>query len=251
MSNGEQDRYRLIFEHALEAIFIAQDQVVKFFNRQTEVLTGYSRDEIPATPFITVIHLDDRRLVYERHQKRLAGAQAPDVYSFRVVTKQGTIRWVELKVVPILWEGKPATLNFMADISDRKRVEDALRESEASYRHIFENAAEGIFQTSTEGRLLRANPAFARMFGYGSSGEIEAAITDIGAQLYADPAVRKGFIARLLAEGTVKRFEVEAVRKNGEHFWVSINCRVLRDERGNFTGVEGTNIEIPGPTPAK
>lgn len=249
MSNGEQDRYRLIFEHALEAIFIAQDQVVKFFNRQTEVLTGYSQEEIPVTPFITVIHLDDRRLVYERHQKRLAGGQAPDVYSFRVVTKQGTIRWVELKVVPILWEGKPATLNFMADISDRKQAEEALRESEARYRHIFENAAEGIFQTTAEGRLVRANPAFAKMFGYGSSAEIEAAVTDIGTQLYADPATRRELIAKLLAEGSVKRFAAEAVRKNGERLWVSINCRVLRDERGNFTGVEGTNIEIPGPTP--
>lgn len=251
MSNGEQDRYRLIFEHALEAIFIAQDQVVKFFNRQTEVLTGYSREEIPATPFISVIHLDDRRLVYERHQKRLAGGQAPDVYSFRVVTKQGTIRWVELKVVPILWEGKPATLNFMADISDRKRAEEALRESEASYRHLFENAAEGIFQTTAEGKLVRANPAFARIFGYSSPAEIEAAVTDIGAQLYADPAARKEFLARLLAEGTVRRYAVEAVRKNGERFWVSINCRVLRDERGNFAGVEGTNVEIPAPTRAK
>lgn len=249
MSNGEQDRYRLVFEHAMEAIFIAQDQVIKFANHQTELLTGYDEKEVLTIPFISVIHLDDRRLVYERHQKRVAGGQAPDVYSFRVITKQGEVRWVELKVVPVMWEGKPATLNFMADISDRKRAEEALKESETRYRHIFENAAEGIFQTTAEGRLVRANPAFARMFGYGSSAEVEAAVTNIGEQLYADPAARKEFITRLLAEGTVRRFEVEAVRKNGEHFWVSVNARALRDDRGNFTGVEGTDVEIPGPTP--
>src|SRR5215813_154376 len=80
------------------------------------------------------------------------------------------------------------------EIAERQRVEHELRQAEAKYRSIFENAVEGIFQTSSDGRYLSANPALARIYGYDSPDELMAGIHDINRQLYVEPTRRAEFV---------------------------------------------------------
>ena len=134
------------------------------------------------------------------------------------------------------------------DITERKRVEEALRESEEKYRNLFENAVEGIFRTTPEGRFLIANPALARIYGYDSPEEMIESITDLAGQVYADPEERQAFTRAMEEEGEVKGYELQLKRKDGSGLWVSMNARVVRDEAGEILYYEGLAEDI---TPRK
>jgi PAS domain S-box-containing protein len=118
------EKYRLVVENAQEAIFIEAGGTFKFANSQATILTGYSQEELTSRPFTEFIHPDDRQLVVERGDRRLTGLEESGPYTFRAIVKSGDTRWVELSAVLITWEGRPATLNFLTDITDRKRLEE-------------------------------------------------------------------------------------------------------------------------------
>jgi len=120
----------------------------------------------------------------------------------------------------------------------------ALRASEAKYREIFENAVEGLFQTTPEGRYASANPALAHVLGYGSPAELMAEVKDVRSQVYADPADRDEFL-RLLGEfGEVRSFEIMLRRRDGTLRWCSINARAVRGPDGALALIEGTAQDI-------
>jgi len=124
------------------------------------------------------------------------------------------------------------------------RSERVLRTSEQRYRSLFENAIEGIYQTTVEGRYIQVNPSFARMFGFDSPEEMKHAIKDIGKQLYVHPGDRERLKKLLKKHGHIENFEAELFRKNGETFWVLINAHLVFDQSGNVICIEGTNIDI-------
>jgi len=117
-------------------------------------------------------------------------------------------------------------------------------QSEKKYRNIFENAIEGIYQATTEGRFITANAALAQMAGYGSPEEFIESIKDIGTQLYVHPEDRKRFLKIRDEKGFVSSFEVEFYKKDGSKFWVVINARTVKDERGNIIYNEGLIEDI-------
>ncbi|MEW6141132.1 MAG: PAS domain S-box protein [Thermodesulfobacteriota bacterium] len=121
-----EEQYRLVVENASEAILVAQDGLMKFVNPRVEQLTGYSRNELLSTPFLEFIHPADRELVASRHQRRLRNEPAPHKYQFRVVNKSGSIHWVEINAILVEWDGRPATLNFLEDVTARRRMEEEL-----------------------------------------------------------------------------------------------------------------------------
>jgi len=119
----KEEKYRTVVENANESICVVQDWELKFVNPKTVTLSGYSIEEFKNKPFHEFIHPDDRDLVMEQHRKRMAGEEAPEFYTFRIVHKNGEILWVEVKPVLITWENRQATLNFMSDVTERKLVE--------------------------------------------------------------------------------------------------------------------------------
>jgi PAS domain S-box-containing protein len=129
------------------------------------------------------------------------------------------------------------------NISDRKRAEEDIRKAEEKYRSIFENAIEGISQTTPEGRCITVNPAFAGMFGFASPEEMLAQVTDID-QLYVNQADRERINNVLSTQGYLKGFEVERRRKDGTRLWNSMNTRSVRDSNGAILYFEGTNVDI-------
>jgi PAS domain S-box-containing protein len=138
-------------------------------------------------------------------------------------------------------DGKPYGLcGITTDITQRKRTEDALRQSEERYRSIFENAVEGIFQKTLDGKFIAVNPALARMYGYDSPDDMIATITDTASQLYVDPGRRHEFIRLMQARENVTGFEAQVYRKDGSIIWISQNVRARRDQAGMLVGYEGT-----------
>ena len=131
-----EENYRNLFENANEAIFIAENGKIVFLNPITTIISGYSTEELIGNPFIEFIHPDDRDMVIDLHVRRMKGEELPHIYHFRIIHRDGNVRWVELNAVLINWKGKAATLNFLSDITERKRDEAALRESENIYREL-------------------------------------------------------------------------------------------------------------------
>jgi PAS domain S-box-containing protein len=133
---------------------------------------------------------------------------------------------------------------FANDITEKKRSEEALAESEKKYKSIFENVLVGISQSTPEGRFTSVNPALVKMLGYSSPEEIIASVTDIGKQLYADPKQREAIIDILNRDGYVENFEAEMIRKDKMHIWISLNLRGVRGDNGELESLESTAVDI-------
>jgi PAS domain S-box-containing protein len=121
---------------------------------------------------------------------------------------------------------------YASEITKRKKAEQTLKESEQKYRSIFENAVEGIYQSTPEGQFISINPAMARMHGYESPEEMITSITSIGKQLYVDPEDRKRYKNLLEGHGIVEDFESQFYRKDGSIIWVSLSARTVKDATG-------------------
>ena len=94
-----EEGYRNLFENANEAIFVAQDGKLVFLNPKTATMTDYSAEELMSRPFIEFIHPDDRDMVIDRHFRRMKGEEIPPLYPFRIIHRDGNVRWVELNAV--------------------------------------------------------------------------------------------------------------------------------------------------------
>jgi PAS domain S-box-containing protein len=121
------EKYKLVFEKARDAIFIIQDNVIRFANRRARTVLGYTDEELSTTAIAEVIHPKDRDLVVSLHLKRLKGQKVPATHSFRVISKTGKERWVELTAVRVSWEGQPATLNFIRNITQKRKLDAQLQ----------------------------------------------------------------------------------------------------------------------------
>ena len=128
--------YRLLVENANEAITVACDGKLRFVNPKFVEIMGYSREELISRPFIDFIHPDDRQIVLERYVRRLRGEQVPEVYPFRIIDKDGNTKWLEISAVLISWEGRPATLNFMNNVTEHKKAEEEVKRSRAELRRL-------------------------------------------------------------------------------------------------------------------
>jgi len=364
-------KYRNVVENAKEGIFIVQDMKFVFVNSFAVDIAGYSEDILKSRPFPVFIHPDDRNIVIGNHLKRLKGEEVSPVSCFRIIRQDGAERWVDLNAAVISWNGKPAILNFLRDITERKRIEEklqenedkyrtiieniddgyfevdytgsftfanesmcriigypieemiglnnrqymdketarevfkicnqvyktgeaakvmdwkfirkdgaerfvetsislkrdsqgrpiglrcisrdvterkqvenALRESEERYRSIYENAIEGIYQSTPEGRFIGVNPAMSRICGYESPEEMVASITDLATQYYACPQDRDRFKSLIDKHGVIDHVEYQIRRKDGKIVWISKNARGVRNKQDQFLYYEGRIQDI-------
>jgi two-component system, cell cycle sensor histidine kinase and response regulator CckA len=129
------------------------------------------------------------------------------------------------------------------DITDKKRIEYSLRESEEEYRNIFENTIEGILQASSDGHILNANPALVRLYKADSLYELINEVKDFG-KLFVDSAHCDEFKRLLTEHGIIKNFEARLYCKDKDIRWVSINARTITNESGKIVFYEGTLQDI-------
>ena len=160
-----ESKYRLVVDHATTGIVVTQDGQLKFVNPQAVNLAGYSKAELTSRPFVDFVHPDDRAMVLEYHIRRLKGQDVPQTYYLRISSKDGQTKWLENKGVLITWEDKPATLNFLADISERKLVEDAFRKSESEKAAILDASIDRIRYVDPDLKIIWANKTVSTELG--------------------------------------------------------------------------------------
>jgi PAS domain S-box-containing protein len=197
------------------------------------------RVDEPVLKFVTAKTADPRSFV----------RQVQYLYEHRQETSQDEILLADGRVfdrysAPMLGSGGRyyGRVWYFRDITERKRVEEALISSESKYRNIFENAFEGIYQSTPEGRFITVNAAFARMAGYDSPEDLIESIEDIGTQLYVHSEDHKKILEILATRGIDDGFEVDFFKKDGSTFWVVIKSRTVRDDQGEIIYYEG-NVE--------
>jgi diguanylate cyclase (GGDEF)-like protein/PAS domain S-box-containing protein len=137
-----------------------------------------------------------------------------------------------------------ANTQLKIEIAERKVIGEALRKAEKKYRTIFENALEGIYQTSPSGRFLSANPSLARILGFKSAEEMMSSVYDIGTQMYMEPGRRKEFLRLIEETGEVKNFVSKVRRRDGRIIWISENARRITDADGAVICYEGSVEDI-------
>ncbi len=159
------------------------------------------------------------------------------VLNINKIHRQRKFTLGEIKALTILANTAAAGL-------ENASLHEKVRKAEKNYRMIFENAIEGIFQSTPDHRFLTVNPSLARILGYDSPEELIEAIPDAGKQLYVCPEVADEVTRRLETECTVKGLEFEAYRKNGEKIWLSLNIRLIEDQGDSRCFREGTIEDI-------
>jgi len=240
------EKYRILVENATDIIYRTDvSGCLTFFNPAAAKLIGYAEADLIGKHFSVFIR-PDLRAETERFYSLQFVKKIPLTYlELPLIGSDQKEIWVGQHVQLIFEDGKVTGFHAIArDITVRRLAEDALKANEEKYRRIFEDATEGIFQTTPEGKYLRVNPAFARMFGFASPQEMIDSITDIGRQFYVNPEDREEIVDRLCAQNKVDGYEVEVYRKDKSRCWISINIHTVRDDQGNILYFEGTNVDI-------
>lgn len=242
-------KYRTLFDNANDGLFIVERDVFVDCNRKFLTMFGCSKEQIIGqTPyrFSPPLQPDgrvSRDKAIEKGKAALSGE--PQFFEWRHCRYDGSIFDAEVILNRIeIDKDKPLLQAIIRDVSDRKEAENKLRVSEEKYRSIFENAIEGIFQVTPEGKVVTANSTFASMYGYTSPHEMIETVTDIGKEFYVNPKDRERFKSICERQGSVEGFEEQVYRKDRKKAWVSINARAVRDENGKTLYYEGTIEDI-------
>lgn len=278
---ASEARKAAILESALDCIItINQEGRVVEWNPAAEWTFGYLAEEAVGQEIATLIIPPAYREAHRQGMAHYLTTGEGPVLSRRIeitaMRASGEEFPIELAITPILLPGETLFTAYIRDISERRQAADALRraheelesrveartaelsaanqvlqtemaerrQADENYRALFENAVEGIFQSSPAGNYLSANPALARLYGYDSPGEMIRCLADIETQLYVNPNRRSEFVHLMDQHGSVSGFESEVYCKDGTTLWISETARIIYDERGTRLRYEGTVVDI-------
>jgi diguanylate cyclase (GGDEF)-like protein/PAS domain S-box-containing protein len=238
---NSEEKYRLVVEHASEAIIIAQQGMIKFVNPKGEGTLLRTAAELTSKPFVEFIHPEDRDMVLTRHRRRTRGEgdDIPREYEFRIIDGNGATRWVEIKIVVVDWDGEPATLNLLTDITERRQMEEALMLSERKYRDLVENANSIIMRMDTEGRVTFFNEYAQRFFGYVEQEILgRSVLGTIMPETESSGRNLKELLRSICSSPDNYQInENENFTSDGRLVFVSWTNKAIYDDGGNFTGV--------------
>jgi len=167
-----------------------------------------------------------------------------ETFTPKAYKNKGAYLWVTASLLRDSSGKIIGAIESLRDITERKRTGELLKNSENKYRNIFENATEGIFQSTLDGQYISLNPAFARIRGYDSPEELLNMTGNVQKRAYVHPEDRLKLIDLLEKQGFVNNYESEAWRKDGSIIWVSMNVRPIRNESGKIVLLEGTIQDI-------
>ncbi|WP_029457287.1 sensor domain-containing protein [Solidesulfovibrio alcoholivorans] len=238
------DAFRRVFQCSPNAAVLRDaDGAVLAVNAAFEALFGVEAGEVVGEDLRAVVRPVESRMGEDGEVWSLSGAAF--LRQTRWSAGEGHVADVSVSQFVVgASAGKPVTCMLFRDISSRRRAEQQLRAAERKYRSIFENAVEGIFQTTPEGRYLEVNGTLARIYGFDSVAEMTEHFRDIKNQLYVVPSRRDDFVRELAAHDQVRNFESEIRKKDGTVIWISENARVVRDTAGRPLYYEGTVVDI-------
>ncbi len=241
-----EEVFRLLTENSSDCIGTHTiDGRLNYISPVVERIYGYRPEELHGLSLFEKVHHAHRDLLAGKIDKIVANPGSRETCEYQILNKAGEYVWTETTGHVVTRESGELEIHSVTrDISARRETEEALRRAEEKYRSIFENAVEGIFQTTPDGHYLDANHSLARIYGFASVEQLRATFSDIAGQLYVAPQRRGEFVKLMEERGEVSNFESQIRRKDGELIWISENARAVRDESGAIVHYEGTVEDI-------
>ena len=239
-------RYRELFNHTSKCVVVykplddGKDFIVVDLNTMAQETESSSREDVENRSIFSAFP-NLRQMGVTEVMQRVFSTGVAETFPIAIRQKDRIVTWCEYYIYK-LPSGEIITLYEY--ITDRKKMEEELRQSEEKYRNIVNNIVEGIFQCTPDGVYVNANQAQADLLGYTSPEELIGSVTDIATQIYVDPFQRDRYINLLKKDGRIKNFEFQAYRKDGSKLWISSNARTVTDTTGRILYFEGTNIDI-------
>ena len=236
-------RFEKIAEMGEDGIVVFdEDSQIEFANQMAAEIIGLSKGDILGREFFSLIGKRDEEFL-EEMVMRGEGLGQKVCMEMSIVAPQGQVKETEVCIAPTRSEdGRIKTYAYIRDITERKRFERDLKDSEEKYRNLFERVRHGLFISSKEGRFLDCNQAMCGLLGYENKEEFLK--IDIAKDLYVNSEDRKTFQGLVEKLGFVKDFEVEFKKKNGERMTTLLTAHAKRDQGGRIIGYEGINIDI-------
>jgi len=236
-------RFEKIAEMGDDGIIVFdEDSRIEFANQMASEIMGLPKDHILGREFFSLIGKPDEEFL-EEMVMRGEGLGEKVCTEMSLHTPQGWVKASEVCIAPTRSEdGRIKTYAYIRDITERKKFEKELKESEEKFRNLFERVRHGLFISTKEGHFLDCNQAMWGLLGYQDKEEFLK--IDILKDLYVNPEDRKTFMEQVENLGFIKDFEVEFKKKKGERITVLLTATAKRDETGTIIGYEGLNIDI-------
>ncbi len=231
-----EEQYRELVENIDDVIYaVDENGVVTYVSPAIEAFIGYAQSEVLGRRFQDFIFEQDMPRIQQSYATLLSGHPS-GTGEYRLVNKSGEIRWMRTSSKPIFVNGSVAGVQgVLADITELKQAEQALRESEKRYRTLFQDTRDAINITTREGHVLDANQSFLDLFGY--SREELAGLN--ARELYVDPVDRRRFQEVIERRGSVRDYEVRLRKKDGTEMDCLVTSTVRRAEDGRTVGYQG------------
>jgi two-component system NtrC family sensor kinase len=223
----------LVFDQAFKIIFA---------NQMASEITGVPKEDLIGSNFFSVIGKEDKQFL-EGTVTRGVGMGEKLCTEMSILTSQGLVKDAEVCIALARSDtGEVKTYAYIRDITERKRFERDIKDSEEKLRNLFERVRHGLFISSKEGKFLDCNQALLDMLGYPTKAEFLK--IDIVRDLYVDPQDRKVFQERIEREGHVRDMEVEFKKMNGDKITVLLTSHPIKNEKGEVVGYQGINLDI-------
>jgi diguanylate cyclase (GGDEF)-like protein/PAS domain S-box-containing protein len=241
-------KYRGLLEAAPDGMVVVnQDGEIVLLNARAESQFGYRRDELLGQKVTNIIPGGFAERLIADGTRTAAEALAQQIGTGIELSgrrKDGTEFPIEIMLSPQENDEGILVTAAIRDITERKAAESALKEAAKKYRAIFDGALEGMFQFSSDGGLLSANPYLAKMLGYDSLEGVFSTVKDMAREAWAYPDECARFMQEIDEHATIQGFECQFKRKGSSNIWVSLNARKVFGDDGQLLYYEGFATDI-------
>ncbi|MFA4860602.1 PAS domain S-box protein [Methanoregula sp.] len=231
-----EEKYRILVSHTGDGVFIAHNGILLFVNEPFAAICGYTAEELSDTPFAPLVAPEDREMVLSRHKRRLPGSSLPEVYEFHTLHRDGITRnLVKIQIGTGSYRGLPVAIGTIRDITEERRHETALIESEELHRRMIAAIPDIVVQTDAEGNITYVNEIGLNLGGYETPGDVigRSMLSLIAPESLAEAVTN----TRLMFEGPLGPKEYTLLVNNGVRLRLEVNGDVLRKPDGTPYGI--------------
>ena len=242
-SGGNEDRFRNLIEGSIQGVLIHRDHKPLFVNKQWATIHGYAPEEIlNMDSIIPLISPRDQARLIDYKDARLKGRNAPVNYEYEGVRKDGSLVWLENRVMIVQWEGQPAIQTTIFDITDRKLAEKALQESEGRYRAVIEDLPALICSFLPGGEITFVNKAYCDFFDMRCEELVGSNFLSLIPE--SDHKTVMENIAALTIASPIQSHEHSVLAENGDICWQRWTNRAIFDDRENIICYQSFGVDI-------